>query len=291
MEALLAQMESVQPVTGARAWEEMDLAAGVTVKRIPSGGDPTTHLDAVPETVVGSKTVTGLGSGRSSGSSTKSKAERRVVTAIFAPSGSDVSAATLKPLESTGGLEAFPESGPSPEKKSRPLPPTPGQAADEGANFAPMHIPDPVIEPETLHIERLLEEEIMVTRALLDTFRARLEIVEQKVADLEVKEAVREREEALVKAAHFMADLHAMGFAFKVFDTDLDRLAERVPDATLTELDDVPAELAHGLSVKRGVRSYHGGEFFCSVGAGPAVVAHIHREDAQAIRGCVGKQP
>lgn len=197
VEALLAQMESVQPVTGARAWEEMDLAAGVTVKRIPSGGDPTTPLDAVPETVIGLKTVTGLGSGRSSGSSTKSKAERRVVTAIFAPSGSDVPAATLKPLESTGGLEAFPESGPSPEKKSRPLPPTPGQAADEGANFAPMHIPDPVIEPETLHIERLLEEEIMATRALLDTFRARLEIVEQKVADLEVKEAVREREEPL----------------------------------------------------------------------------------------------
>lgn len=53
-----------------------------------------------------------------------------------------------------------------------------------------------------------------------------------------------EREEALVKAAHFMADLHAMGFAFKVFDTDLARLAERVPDAQLSELDDTPAELA-----------------------------------------------
>ena len=87
MEALLAEMEHSQPMTGARAWEEMDLAAGVTVKRIPSGGDAPASmpLEAVPETTVGSRTVVGLGSGKSSGGSSKGKNERRVVTAIFAP--------------------------------------------------------------------------------------------------------------------------------------------------------------------------------------------------------------
>ncbi|KAI0711850.1 hypothetical protein C8T65DRAFT_182928 [Cerioporus squamosus] len=194
MEALLAQME---PATGARAWEEMDLEPGVTVKRVPSGGDAQAHLEAIPETVVGSKTVTGLGSGRSSGSSTKSKGERRVVTAIFAPSGSEPAADTLKPLESADGLQAFPEPGLSPDKKARPLPPVPDQAATKDPEFA--LTADPLVEPETVHIERLLEEEILASRALLDTFRARLEIVERKVADLELKEAIREREEALAK--------------------------------------------------------------------------------------------
>ncbi|RPD54801.1 hypothetical protein L226DRAFT_263814 [Lentinus tigrinus ALCF2SS1-7] len=206
METLLAQMESAQPVTGARAWEAMDLAAGVTVKRLPSGGDTPAHLEAVPETIIGLKTITSLGSGRSSGSSTKSKGERRVVTAIFAPAGTDGAADALKPLDSTGGLEAFPSPGLSPEKKSRPLPPTPGQAAGAEADFAPVPITDPVLEPDTLRIERFLEEEIVATRALLDIFRARLEIVEQKVADMEVKEAIREREEVVAK-------LHASAFA------------------------------------------------------------------------------
>ncbi|TFK93781.1 hypothetical protein K466DRAFT_580575 [Polyporus arcularius HHB13444] len=197
MEALLAQTERSQPATGARAWEEMDIEPGVTVKHVPSGGDAQVHLDTIQETVVGLKTITGLGSGRSSGSSTKSKGERRVVTAIFTPSGSEHPTDTSKPLNTMQGLEAFPESGASPDKKSRPLPPVPGLAAAEGLDF--ISAAEPVVQPETVHIERLLEEEILASRALLDTFRARLEIVEQKVADLEVKEAIREREEALTK--------------------------------------------------------------------------------------------
>ena len=52
------------------------------------------------------------------------------------------------------------------------------------------------------------------------------------------------REEALDKAAAFMADLHAMGFAFLVFDNDLERLRDRLPDVDMQALDGTPAELA-----------------------------------------------
>ncbi len=53
-----------------------------------------------------------------------------------------------------------------------------------------------------------------------------------------------EREEAIVKAVQFMEALHAMGFGFLVFESDLERLSERVPDAHITDLDHRPAELA-----------------------------------------------
>ena len=206
VEALLAEMAREQPMTGARAWEEMDLAPGVTVKRVPEMQAPVPiRLEAVPETI-GHKTVTGLGSGRSSGGSSKGKNERRVVTAIFAPSSStpgSPSKGALRPLEATDGLEAFADAPipvPSPERqeKSRPLPPTPAEEEEqEKVVVEPVQAPQ---DPEALFVERMLEEEIMATRALLDTFRARLEVVEQKVADLEEKEAARERlEEALAK--------------------------------------------------------------------------------------------
>lgn len=53
-----------------------------------------------------------------------------------------------------------------------------------------------------------------------------------------------EREEALEKAAVFMGDLHAMGFAFLVFDSDIERLRPLVPSARIAPLDGTPAELA-----------------------------------------------
>ncbi|KAI0750173.1 hypothetical protein C8Q80DRAFT_675653 [Daedaleopsis nitida] len=190
METLLAEL-SKQPMTGARAWEEMDMAPGDTVKRVPEGQAEaqTIYLDAIPETIIGSKTVTGLGSGRSSGGSSKGKSERRVVTAIFAPSSPSKDA--HRPLEATNDLEAFPVGDASPERhqKSRPLPATPADGPEAEVD----HLPQPV-EPDTTLLERLLEEEILATRALLESFGARLEVVEQKVADLETKEVVRERE-------------------------------------------------------------------------------------------------
>jgi NAD+ kinase len=53
-----------------------------------------------------------------------------------------------------------------------------------------------------------------------------------------------ERDEAIEKAAQFIADLHDMGFAFIVFPADLTRLQERVPGARIHALDGTPAELA-----------------------------------------------
>ena len=53
-----------------------------------------------------------------------------------------------------------------------------------------------------------------------------------------------EREEALVKAAQFVADLHSIGFTFLVFDDDAERLSPLVPDADISVIADEPAELA-----------------------------------------------
>ncbi|SHJ71177.1 NAD+ kinase [Tessaracoccus bendigoensis DSM 12906] len=53
-----------------------------------------------------------------------------------------------------------------------------------------------------------------------------------------------EREEASVKAVQFMEALNEMGFDFLVFDSDLARLSALVPDALITGLDHLPAEIA-----------------------------------------------
>ena len=192
MEALLAELAKQQPVTGARAWEEVDLANGVTVKRVPE------H-----ETLLGSKTISGLGSGRSSGGSSNGKgAERRVVTAIFAPHAFEPAASEpLQPLDTTEGLGAFAANTsiptPPPDEQlppsgahSRPLPPAP--IPEESI---PAHAQLETVDAEAIKLERMLEEELLVTRALVDTFRARLEIVEHKVADLEAREALRDAAE------------------------------------------------------------------------------------------------
>lgn len=223
MEVLLAQLGKTQPphpMSGAEAWEAMDLAAGVTVKRIP-------EAPILPDALVGPKTIAGLGSGRSSGGSSKGKSDRRVVTAIFAPTASvppATTADTLKALEATAARDALAEPQSSPESrplptppsqpqsrsqspsKGRPLPPTPGEQARAAAEPSPDA--DAGMEPllgaiaDQTHLERMLEEEILATHALLATFRARLEIVEGKVADLEALEQARAaREEALAAAA------------------------------------------------------------------------------------------
>lgn len=54
-----------------------------------------------------------------------------------------------------------------------------------------------------------------------------------------------DREEALDEAMEFMADLHARGFSFLVFDEDVQRVGARVaPDVDVTGLNQHPAELA-----------------------------------------------
>ncbi|NHB85845.1 NAD kinase [Tessaracoccus sp. HDW20] len=53
-----------------------------------------------------------------------------------------------------------------------------------------------------------------------------------------------EREEAIVQAVRFMEALAQMGFDFLAFESDLERLAERVPTAHVAGLDHRSAEIA-----------------------------------------------
>ena len=53
-----------------------------------------------------------------------------------------------------------------------------------------------------------------------------------------------EREEALDKAAVFVSELHELGFRFLAFESDIERLTERVPEAHVSLMADQPAELA-----------------------------------------------
>ncbi|KAI0636293.1 hypothetical protein C8Q77DRAFT_1155982 [Trametes polyzona] len=228
VEALLAQEANSQPIMGARAWEEMDLEPGVTVKRIPSNEHEADV--SVDKTFAGSKGVSSLGSGRGSGGSSKGKPERRVVTAIFAPAAAEPPASAS--LVSSGGvpveaeapsrvqhdggspvrmLAVFPDKATATiavaqeQAQSRPLPPLP-DLSDAVASLETQEITlhaqveDDHVEQqrqqqqEPSPLERLLEAEILETRTLLDTFRARLEAVEQKVAEMEAHEAQREHE-------------------------------------------------------------------------------------------------
>ncbi|KAI0363852.1 hypothetical protein BV20DRAFT_1006682 [Pilatotrama ljubarskyi] len=199
MEALLASMAKAQPATGARAWEEMDLEPGVTVKRIPSNESDADI--SVERTLVGNKSVSSLGSGRGSGGSSKGNPERRVVTAIFSPAAAEPPVAS-KVLQS-GDLPVIADealasmSVAREEAQSRPLPPVPD--IPDVLDVPETHESAPTEEPEPSQLERLLEAEIVETRALLDTFRARLEAVEQKVAELEANEAHREADVAALR--------------------------------------------------------------------------------------------
>ncbi|KAI0323962.1 hypothetical protein GY45DRAFT_1375929 [Cubamyces sp. BRFM 1775] len=207
MEALLANLAKSQPVTGARAWEEMDLEPGVTVKRIPSNESEANFsitVDKSERTLVGSKGASSLGSGRGSGGINKGKPERRVVTAIFAPTAPTAAHAADSSMsaEPSTATQTIPSSGDvsvsaavlvdeatasistaQEQAQSRPLPPLPD--LPDGLALPATQSAEALQDDEQSQLERLLEAEIMATRALLDTFRARLEVVEQKVAELE----------------------------------------------------------------------------------------------------------
>ncbi|CDO75105.1 hypothetical protein BN946_scf185010.g30 [Trametes cinnabarina] len=215
MEALLANLGNANPVIGARAWEEMDFEPGVTVKRLPSNeSDANISAD---RTLISSKSASDLGSGRGSGGSNKGKSERRVVTAIFAPINPTAAHAPVSADQPQNGISSsgdVPESTPPieepngtlPERPLPPLPDLPGALGDPTKQEASL-----AVHNEPSELERLLEAEIAETRALLDNFRARLEVVEQKVAELEAKEAQREMESASASAASSRTrpELHA----------------------------------------------------------------------------------
>ncbi|THH01716.1 hypothetical protein EW026_g1048 [Hermanssonia centrifuga] len=167
VEALLASESNDLDRTetwGARAWEEMDLAPGITVKRIePNDG---TLLD------LGIKgTIIGLGHGKERTNSRrgKDKVERRVVTAIFTPS----------PIE---------------QVNQEPIPVVEDSFADyqHGIQRISPFIPEEASEESHVRI-LALEEELVETRSLVEAFRTRLEAVERKL--LESEETHAEREE------------------------------------------------------------------------------------------------
>jgi hypothetical protein len=72
MEELLKADENA--MSGARAWEEMDMKAGVTVRKLLTNGDPDDGLSTIMEPK----------SGGSRGSN-RSRVSRRIVTAVFTP--------------------------------------------------------------------------------------------------------------------------------------------------------------------------------------------------------------
>jgi len=182
VEMLLAQSEGADARDtgswGARAWEELDLAPGVTVKRIVeemADGIPVNH-----DSGSGVRTVLGPGSAKRSrpgSSGRRGRDERRVVTAIFTPDG----------LDATNRV---------PEERAPKLGSTTSNADgvfatdhDEGVG---RRLPEiTLVEAGLDKLEQILEKELVTTRAILDAFRDRLEIVEKKVAQLEESDAKR----------------------------------------------------------------------------------------------------
>jgi hypothetical protein len=166
MEALLAQTESEPKGSkskerswGARAWEAFDVEPGVTVKRVAS--DPA--ADDLPEHDMSeAHTRDSAKLPPIARRSAMRQKERRVVTAVFAPS-----------VDGERGLE--------PEDVS-----STSCLAQEQAIRAARDM-----EEQTA---MMLQAELTETRALVDAFRRRLEIVESKMDELEKAEVMRQQE-------------------------------------------------------------------------------------------------
>ncbi|TCD61345.1 hypothetical protein EIP91_008572 [Steccherinum ochraceum] len=156
---------------GARAWEEMELSQGITVKRLPTD-----------EVVNGGDTIVANGSrngsGKSSGRGTRGRGreDRRIVTAIFAPSAASQEP-QLPVLEHVAA-----ESEPV-----RPLPPVPASQPSVDEHYTGPRDTQSAAEVYTPN-ERVLMAELADTRALLEVFRTRLETVEQRMSALEERE-------------------------------------------------------------------------------------------------------
>lgn len=184
---------------GARAWEEMDLAPGITVKHLSNGSDdhkkPSIDRNAVED---GLLTVMKNGSMRGSwkNSIRRGRDERRVVTAIFtptvieSPSGPTFDDQHLSGDQQQNMDEVFPPVPPAPAVEPKP----------------DIQVPE-AVEQVPSSLEETLLAELSGNRVLLEALRLRLELVEKKLADLEEREVQREREVQLdpVARAEFAA--------------------------------------------------------------------------------------
>ncbi|KAH9948582.1 hypothetical protein B0H21DRAFT_733156 [Amylocystis lapponica] len=201
MQALLAASENADAHStgswGARAWEQMDLAPGVTVKRIVHS-EVGVLVEAPQHEAM--MTVVGRGSGSRKGKGSglqKGREDRRIVTAIFSPT----EAATAEP----SGEKPVAEPSVSRLK-----------SYDEGAQVdsADSHFQSGGQKDEI----EVLERQLAATRALIEAFRRRLEIVEQKVA---VFEAGQETERGMERAnLGLSADLKGIASADAESQTD-----------------------------------------------------------------------
>ncbi|THH31226.1 hypothetical protein EUX98_g2991 [Antrodiella citrinella] len=188
---------------GARAWEELEAVPGLTtVKRIPTD-----------EVVNGVDTVVANGSGKSSSGRGRREEQRRIVTAIFTP-----------PVEAP------------------PLPVGPEESALDPVNLA--SIPqDVLVEDHLPHSsnEQALLDELAETKALVAAFRARLEVVEQKVDALEQKERLTshiEPEPTLGSALYTQASSLIPSFASSLVLSRRSRNSIRNAPAVDPENDD-----------------------------------------------------
>lgn len=168
IEALLAAGSPDVPPTGtwgARAWEEMDLVPGETVKRLPNP-----EVSTGPNEIEAHQTIIahGNGSGKKSGGR-RDREERRVVTAIFTPAQPNCADNVAERTEAAVATDFE----------------TREEGAQTEASFGRYDADD-------ADRASRLQAELAATRALIDAFRLRLEIVEQKVAELELLEAGRE---------------------------------------------------------------------------------------------------
>lgn len=158
---------------GARAWEELDIAPGVTVKRVSehlsdAAQHPASQDQEGMRTVIvpeGSGSSGGSIRGRGSGNG-RGKSERRVVTAIFTPNPSaNAPSDYAQPPADIKGLGI--------SNRERAV-----QTLVDTVDASRAH-------------ELALEAELTETRALVEAFRVRLESVERELAELQHLEARR----------------------------------------------------------------------------------------------------
>lgn len=158
VEALLAETETKS--VGARAWEDFDMDAGITVKRV---AEPTANDDAqrvVNLTADPNKKVHSM----PRNTPVKRKQERRVVTAVFAPaSDKSASPVNLSSVESA-------------------------VVRDQAVLAAVENTPQ---DKDTL---ALLMAELKETRTVVEELQQRLHEVESKNSELEKFVAVQEQE-------------------------------------------------------------------------------------------------
>ncbi|CAL1715882.1 unnamed protein product [Somion occarium] len=178
---------------GARAWEEMDMEAGVTVKPVRDGsGGSDNSLTSISRPSHETFLTLGKRSGKVN-SKGKGKEERRVITAIFQPSMTDTGSEITHDSHVATRIEEH--------------------AQTDGDT-------DMSLSKTLEAIEQTLFTQVAENRALLERFRGRLEIVEKKVAVLEEQEAQWQKDQELRRAALVADEDTASNGSFAPLHTD-----------------------------------------------------------------------